>query len=95
MKLQFLTAALALTGLCAGCGKKQPESVPQPKAEAAAQAAAVSTAPVFSQNPLAAPGNYLKTTVGRVQEAKDAKALYEEAAKKSMGSLDMDDTGGN
>lgn len=95
MKLQLLTSALVLAGLCAGCRKKQPENVPVPKAEPAAQAAAVSTAPAFSQNPLAAPGNYLKTTVGRVQEAKDAKALYEETAKKSMGSLDLNDTGGN
>lgn len=95
MKLQLLTAALVLAGLSAGCRKKSPENVPQPKAEAPAAAAAASTAPVFSQNPLAAPGNYLKTTVGRVQEAKDAKALYEEAAKKSMGTLDLNDAGGN
>ena len=81
--------------LCCGCfwacKKPSPEQVPLPKAEAAA----VSTAPAAEQNPLNAPGNYLKTTVGQVQKAKDAKALYEEAAKQNLQGLDLNDTGGN
>ncbi len=91
-----LTAAVLLCACLAACKKaKQPEQVPQPKMEETQAAApAVSTAAV-TQNPLEAPGNYLKSTVGQIQKAKDAKALYEESAKKSMGSLDLNDTGGN
>ncbi|MDD2805187.1 MAG: hypothetical protein PHV33_06500 [Elusimicrobiales bacterium] len=91
MKLKFL-AVLAVPALFA-CQKKQPENIPQPKAEQAQ--AAVSTAPVVDQNPLTAPGTYLKTTVGRVQQAKDAKALYEATEKKNLDSLNLNDPGGN
>ena len=93
MKGRYLTAVLALAALGA-CQKKQPEKIPQPKAEPA-QAAAVSTATVIDQNPLTAPGTYLKTTVGRVQQAKDAKALYEATEKKNLESLNLNDPGGN
>jgi len=93
MKNGYLAAALALAALGA-CQKKQPENIPQPKAEPA-QAAAVSTATVIDQNPLTAPGTYLKTTVGRVQQAKDAKALYEATEKKNLDALNLNDTGGN
>lgn len=92
MRTGYLAAALALAALGA-CQKKQPENIPQPKAEPAQ--AAVSTATVIDQNPLTAPGTYLKTTVGRVQEAKDAKALYEATEKKNLDSLNLNDTGGN
>lgn len=94
MKLHFLAAALALPAFF-GCQKKQPENIPQPKAGTPAQAAAVSSAPVVDQNPLTAPGTYLKTTVGHIQEAKDAKALYEETARKNAAALDLNNTGGN
>lgn len=93
-------AALMVLACLTACEKKRaPEQIPQPKADgpqaAAPAAPAASTAPVVDQNPLTAPGNYLKTTVGQVQKAKAAKALYEDAAKKSMQSLDLNDTGGN
>lgn len=93
MKYGYLAAAMLAAAL-AGCKKKQPENIPVPKAESAA-AASVSSGTVLDQNPLNAPGNYLKTTVGQVQKAKDAKALYEETAKQGLKSLDLNDTGGN
>lgn len=94
MKTRTLAALLLLAALGA-CKKKQPENIPQPKAEPTAQAAAVSTAPAVDQNPLTAPGNYLKTTVGQIQKAKDAKALYEATEKKNLDSLNLNDPGGN
>jgi len=95
MKTYIAFAVLAVSFCFVSCKKKQPENVPVPKAEPPAQAAAVSTAPVFSQNPLTAPGNYLKTTVGHVKEARDARALYEKTAKDGLKSLDLNNTGGN
>lgn len=94
MKVKLFAAALALPALFA-CQKKQPENIPQPKTEPPAQTAAVSTAPAVDQNPLTAPGTYLKTTVGQIQKAKDAKALYEATEKKNLDSLNLNDTGGN
>jgi len=96
MKTYITLAIIAVASGFASCKKKQPENVPVPKAEPPAQtAAAVSTAPVFSQNPLTAPGNYLKTTVGHVKEARDAKALFEKTAKDGLKNLDLNNTGGN
>lgn len=96
MKTYITSAILAVSFCLVSCKKKQPENVPVPKAEPPAQAAAApSTAPVFSQNPLTAPGNYLKTTVGHVKEARDASALYEKTAKDGLKSLDLNNTGGN
>ena len=93
---KIITVVFVLAGACAACKKKQPEPIPVPKAEPPVQtAAAVSTAAVFSQNPLTAPGNYLRTTVGHVKEAKDAKALFETTAKDELKSLDLNNTGGN
>lgn len=90
MNTRIAFAILAVSFCFVSCKKKQPENVPVPKATPPAQtAAAVSTAPVFSQNPLAAPGNYLKTTVGRVKEAKDAKALFEKTAGDRLKNLDL------
>lgn len=95
MKKTVLIAAVLCAGSFLGCKKRQPENIPQPKAETAAQEQPVSSAPAVNQNPLTAPGNYLKTTVGQVQKAKDAKALYEETAKQGLKNLDLNDTGGN
>ncbi|MDO8805983.1 MAG: hypothetical protein Q7R35_16320 [Elusimicrobiota bacterium] len=96
MKIKIITAVVILSAAFAACKKKQPETVPVPKAESSAQtSAAVSTAPAVGRNPLAAPGDYLKTTVGQVQKAKAAKALYEKTAKDGLDSLDLKDTGGN
>lgn len=95
MRSIFISAFIICAGALAACKKPAPEQVPLPQAEAAAPAAAVSTMTAVEQNPLTAPGNYLKTTVGQVQKAKDAKALYEEAAKQNLQSLDLNDTGGN
>lgn len=88
-----IAAALLLPALFA-CQKKRPENIPRPKTEPPAQAA-VSTVPAAGRNPLAAPGNYLKTTVGQIQKAKDAKALYEATEKKNLDGLNLDNTGGN
>lgn len=91
--MKNLAAAVVLTALSLGaCKKKQPENIPQPKAE---RAAAVSTAPVVDQNPLTAPGSYLKATVGQIDKAKAAAALYEKSAADSAKSLELDRTGGN
>lgn len=95
MRYKFAAAVLIFGTIFTACKKKPPENVPVPKAETAAVEPAVSTMPAVNQNPLTAPGNYLKTTVGQVQKAKDAKAIYEQAAKQNMQSLDLDDTGGN
>lgn len=96
MKTFITFAVLAVSLFLVSCKKKQPENVPVPKAGPPPRtAAAVSTAPAFSQNPLTAPGNYLKTTVGHVKEAKDARALYEKTAKDGLKSLDLNNTGGN
>jgi hypothetical protein len=76
-------AVLWITARVAGCKKKEPGHIPQPKVEspaATADPAAEPAAPAPSQNPLTAPGNYLKTTVGQVQKAKAAAAVYEDAA---------------
>jgi hypothetical protein len=93
MKKLILLLALPL----AACGsKKQPETVPQPKAGApeTAAAPAVST-PTAGADLLHAPGNYLKTTVGHINEAKAAKALFEKTAKEEASSADLNNTGGN
>jgi len=92
MKRSLLLALVP--ALCFACKKKAPEPIPQPKAEPVKQAAAVSTAPV-SSNLLEAPGNYLKTTVGHINEAKAARALYEKTARQEAASLDLNNTGGN
>jgi hypothetical protein len=95
MRSILISALLICGGALAACKKPAPEQVPLPKVEAALAAPAVSTAPAVEQNPLNAPGSYLKTTVGQVQKAKDAKALYEEAAKQNLRGLDLNDNGGN
>jgi len=96
MKTYLTLAILAAAFGSAACKKKPPETVPVPKAEPPAQAAAaVSTAPAAGLNPLAAPGNYLRTTVGQVQNAKAFKAVYEKAAKDRLDSMDPGDTGGD
>ena len=90
--LMIIAAAFGFSA----CKKKEPEKIPVPKAEPPPQTAAlVSSAPVFSQNLLTAPGNYLKTTVGHVKEAKAAKALFEKTAKDELKSADLNNTGGN
>lgn len=88
-----ILAVLLLAVFAAGCKKKEPENIPQPKVEPAA-AAAPAAEPAQSQNPLTAPGNYLKTTVGQVQKAKAAAAVYEDAAKNRADALDSSKLGG-
>jgi hypothetical protein len=99
--MKRIILASRLCAVCfAACKKKQPEVIPQPKA-AAAQAVAVSTAPTVSTAAVAplgllnVPGNYIKTTVGHIGEAKAAKALFEKTAKQEADSLDLNNTGGN
>lgn len=96
MKTFFTLALIAAAAALVSCKKKQPENVPVPKTEPPPKtAAAVSTAPVLGRNPLEAPGNYLKTTVGHVKEAKAAKALFEKTALNELKSADLNNTGGN
>jgi hypothetical protein len=94
--MKTVIVAVSVLALFAGACKKkeQPENIPQPKAEATTAAPAVSTSAI-TQNPLEAPGAYLKSTVGQINKAKAAAALYEESAKKSMQSADPNNTGGN
>lgn len=92
MKTIFAAAFLAMAFSVGACKKKAPENIPQPKVEP--QAAAVSSAAVAA-NPLEAPGGYLKTTVGQIDKAKAAAALYEKAAKAEAAAADLNDTGGN
>ncbi|MDA8131955.1 MAG: hypothetical protein M0011_10680 [Elusimicrobia bacterium] len=75
--------------LAAACKKKQPEQVPQPKAEPA-QAAAPAEKP-----PATAAGNYLRGQVDQISKAKAAKELYEKTEKTNLDSLDLNKTGGN
>jgi hypothetical protein len=93
MKRLIFAALLCALGFTA-CKKKQPEVIPQPKA-ADGQAVAVSTAPAAARGLLNAPGNYLKTTVGHIGEARAAKALFEKTAKQEAAGLDLNNTGGN
>ena len=91
MRLSSTAVPLAAALLLAACGKKQPEKVPVPKADQ--QAAAASTAAPAGL--LEAPGAYLKSTVGQIDKAKAAKALYEKTAREEAASLDLNNTGGN
>lgn len=99
MKRIIFAAMFCALGFAA-CKKKQPEVIPQPKAAdaqamAVSTAAAVSTAPAAAQGLLNVPGNYVKTTVGQIDKARAAKALFEKTAKQEAASLDLNDTGGN
>lgn len=86
-KSLFFAAALAAV-LTAGCKKKNPENIPQPKAEEAVSAS--TAAPVGL---LEAPGAYIKNTVGNVDKAKAAAAVYEKTAKETLGAAA--EVGGN
>jgi hypothetical protein len=94
--MRKIISVFVLCAAClAACKKKPPEVIPQPKAAGEQVAAVVSTAPVAETNLLKVPGNYIKTTVGHIGEAKAAKALFEKTAKQEAASLDLNDTGGN
>ncbi len=88
MKHMILAAALAAFA-AGGCKKRQPENVPQPKAEGQAVAMSTPAAPGV----LEAPGAYLKATVGQVGKAKAAAAVYEKAAAAGLGAAS--DAGGD
>lgn len=94
MKKIFLTACLIT--MTAACKKPAPppENVPAPKAGDAA-AVAASTEAAKPVGMLQAPGNYIRTTVGQVEKAKAAKALFETAAKEESKQRDLNDNGGN
>jgi hypothetical protein len=97
--MKKIILAACFVALAAGCKKKlpAPEPVPAPKAvagEISGAAAPVSTAAATTGGMLAAPGNYIRTTVGQVEKAKAAKALFETTAKEQAKSLDLNDTGG-
>lgn len=81
MKKSVLFAAAMAALLAAGCKKKAPENIPQPKADE--QVAASTAAPVGL---LEAPGAYVKNTVGNVEKAKAAAAVYEKTAKDTLGA---------
>ena len=88
MKNSVLFAAAMAALLAAGGKKKAPEHIPQPKAEE--QVAASTAAPVGL---LEAPGAYIKNTVGSVEKAKAAAAVYEKTAKETLGAAT--EVGGN
>jgi len=94
MKITIAAALFAAVFASGACKKKAPEEIPQPKVAEQAAAAGVSTAAVAA-NPLAVPGAYLKSTVGQIDKAKAAKALYEKTAKEEAAALDLNNTGGN
>lgn len=88
MTTKLLKLVVAAAALLAACKKKAPENIPQPKAEPAAEQSA-------EKPPETAAGNYLRREVGHIQEAKDAKALYEKSAQETLGAAaDLDGTGG-
>ncbi len=93
-KIIFTACLIALT---AGCKKKvpAPEQVPAPKAEAGELVGAASSRAATTGGMLAAPGNYIRTTVGQVEKAKAAKTLFETTAKEQAKSLDLNDASGN
>jgi hypothetical protein len=95
MKIVLILAVLAVVIGFVIYKNKPPEVIPQPKAAATGLAPAVSTVAVVEQNPLKMPANYLKVTLGHVNEAKAAKALYEKTEKDQMGGFDKSSTGGN
>jgi len=89
MKNIKIILLFALIGGLAACEKPAPENPPEPKAPAnsaadALAAAAVSTSALSYNSLLNAPGNYLKTTVGRLGAAKDAVKVYEKSEAESM-----------
>lgn len=81
MKIFFITMAAALAVFAAGCKKKQPEPIPQPKMETAAEKSQ-------EKPPETAAGNYLRNQVGQIDKAKAAKELYEKSAQESLGRAD-------
>jgi hypothetical protein len=83
MKKIIFVAAMSVFGFAA-CKKKLPENIPRPKAGDAVEAAAVSTGAVKTTSLLAAPGIYLRNTVGQVGKAKAAAVIYEKAAVENM-----------
>ena len=98
--MKKIILAACFVALAAGCKKKVPvpEPVPAPKAEAgelSGAAAPASTSAATAGGILAAPGNYIRTTVGQVDKAKAAKALFETTAKEQSKTLDLNDAGGN
>lgn len=81
MKRSTIAAALALA--CA-CGPKPQEKPPVPKDPGTpAPSVAVATA-APSENPMAAPANYVKRTTDQLGRAKAAASLYEDTAAKRM-----------
>jgi hypothetical protein len=81
MKRAFLLAALAAA--CA-CGPKPQEKPPVPKDPGTpAPSVAVATA-APSENPMAAPANYVKRTTDQIGRAREAATLYEDTAAKRM-----------
>ena len=97
MKIIILTACLV--ALAAGCKNKVPEREPVPAPRAGAGelsgAAPASSAAATTGGMLAVPGTYIRATVGQVEKAKAAKALFEATSKEQVKSLDLNDTGGN
>lgn len=81
MKLLMMTAALALA--CA-CGRKPQEQPPVPKDPGSPAPSVAAATAAASGNPLAAPANYVKRTTDQIGKAREAAALYEDAAAKRM-----------
>ena len=93
--MKGIVLALSLAAAGAACGKKvqPPETVPAPKAQSEELSGGVAGSTTTSL--LAAPGNYVRSTVGQVAKARAAKTLYEDSAKAQTKNLDLNETGGN
>jgi hypothetical protein len=88
--------AVSILALGAACETKNQESTQKPQAGTLLSTEAVhgSVNAVAEGGLLNLPGNYVRNTVGQVNEAKAAKALYEETEKERLKSLEFTDTGG-
>lgn len=94
-KILAVTSIFIAICACKPKATEQQPSVPVPQTAEVSQAG-VSTVPVSAVNELIGmPGAYMKSTVGQVGKAKEAKALYEKAAKQELEGLDPDKLSGN
>ena len=92
--MKKIILAACFIAVAAACKKPAPppETVPVPKTDAAVSESTVAVRPVCM---LQVPGNYIRTTVGQVEKARAAKALFEKTAAEESKQRDLNDNGGN
>ncbi|MBU2573557.1 MAG: hypothetical protein KKH28_05720 [Elusimicrobia bacterium] len=85
--MNFYKTTITVLFFCglAACGKQSPTTAASPATDPVTS----STAPMQSGGILSAPADYVKNTVGQVDKAKEAKALYEKTEKERMNDLDQ------